>query len=79
MIRNDVLEDASIHEWLRHETDNKRVFHAYLARTPGTPSLCGKHPSISRMREMDIPGDVSVCCVHCFFKLYRINPPMLRG
>ncbi len=75
-------EGASIHEWVRHYSEDGYVFHVYLARTPGTPSVCGAHPVIDNIGEMDIPGDVSVCCLQCFAGLYGLNKgrfPIFRG
>lgn len=65
---NDVLT----HFWLKHP--GEELFHAYLATAPGTSSLCGRSPAITKMADMDIPGDRSVCCIHCFSKLYKFNP-----
>jgi hypothetical protein len=72
-MNNLMLNGVSIHEWVRHPEVNGSIFHAYLARVPGTPSVCGGHPVINQMSEMDIPGDVSICCVQCFAKLYRLD------
>lgn len=77
-----MLSGVSIHEWVRHPNIDGNVFHAYLARVPGTPSVCGEHPALDMMSEMDIPGNESICCLQCFAKLYSLNKwhfPIFRG
>lgn len=67
-----MVDDVLTHFWLRHA--DEAFFHVYLAMASGTASLCGRSPVSTGMNKMDIPGDHSVCCIHCFSKLYRFNP-----
>lgn len=66
------LSAISTHHWLKHPTQS--VFHAYLVRTLGSTSVCGKGNPIQNLSEMDIPGDRSTCCIDCYSKLYGVDP-----
>jgi hypothetical protein len=70
-----MFDEVLTHYWLRHPEDKK--FHAYVELNPGTPSLCGRSPSITYFDKMDIPGDRSQCCLHCFIKLYKFDPNLV--
>jgi len=58
--------------WLRHPEQS--VFHVFLSMDSGTGSLCGRSPVITERNKMDLPGDKSVCCLHCFVRLYGFDP-----
>jgi hypothetical protein len=56
------------HHWIRHRTD--RVFHAYTTARAGVRSICGEGQPFTSVREVDIPGDRSMCCVNCCLALF---------
>lgn len=67
-------DDVLTHFWLKPPNSEDDTFHVYLDTSPGTASLCHRSPAIHNMLQMDIPGDRSKCCLHCFSKLYGFNP-----
>lgn len=58
---------AHIH-WVRHK--GQAAFHAYASVRPGASSVCGRGEPFTSIREMDIPGDRSMCCQKCCVVLY---------
>lgn len=67
---NPRLGAVSTHHWLKHSDES--TFHAYLVR--GKRPICGHSEIIIDVCTMDIPGDFSPCCVHCFKELYGFDP-----
>lgn len=65
------IEKISTHHWLsfRHE----KHFHAYIRGHKGEFSLCKLIAPIVDVKKMNIPGDRSPCCIHCFNALYGIR------
>lgn len=59
------------HYWLLHP-EAKR-FHAYTSVLVGADSVCGTGHSIVGLKEMNIPGDGSICCINCFDQLYGVG------
>lgn len=71
-MRSTMHQDMLTHFWLK--PPNEETFHVYLDTVPGTASLCRRSPEILDMNKMDIPGDRSKCCLHCFSNLYGFYP-----
>lgn len=70
------IQKVATHHWLKSR--NQVVFHAYLSSRIGEKSVCGESPAIGVLRDMDIPGDRSPCCLKCMSGLYgfelRLGP-----
>lgn len=50
------------------------IYHAYSGFRVGTQSACGRGGEIGDWLTMDLPGDNSVCCNHCFAALTGFDP-----
>lgn len=73
------IEQVSSHHWIRHK--DQPIFHAYLRIRPGATSVCGQGKPFQSVREMDVPGDRSLCCAQCCEALYGFigyQPPTDR-
>ena len=74
---SEQINKVSSHFWLRHVQE--KTFHAYLILKNGTHSVCGEAIPISCLDKMDIPGERSPCCHHCFSGLYGVDLRVTDG
>lgn len=66
------LQKVSTHHWLKHRSEPH--FHAYLSGKRGENAMCSDGQPIAELRDMDIPGDRSLCCIKCMSALYGFTP-----
>jgi len=69
---NKKYKNILTHHWLK--TSAEKSFHAYSSVPAGAMSVCGRGPIIKSPVDMDIPGDLSPCCLSCFKELYGFDP-----
>lgn len=64
------------HHWLKRIGDLS--FHAFESPKLGSRSLCGEWVLLDSIRDLQIPGDRSVCCVSCHVRLYGFPLPVSK-
>lgn len=62
------IERITSHHWVRHTEQS--LFHAYLKIRPDFTSVCGEGKPFDNVRNLDIPGERSKCCIRCCEALY---------
>lgn len=65
------LKNVANHYWLMNRKQN--TFHAYLTVREGEDTVCKSGPHLGDLKYMDVPGNRSVCCIHCFQGLYGLD------
>lgn len=73
-IKNMVMPDA-MHYWLKQR--EQQSYHAYLSLRRGAKPVCGDESRITKLNDMDIPGDRSKLCNKCHCAMYGFPAPLV--
>jgi len=62
------VQHVATNHWLL--LPGAKIFHAYVVVGKGEKPVCGKNLPITDFKSMNVPGERSLCCIHCFSGLY---------